>query len=128
MCDTMALPISTPRWPRRIRRLFTTAVLVAGAALLSWGIVEMSAEGGVVTHLGGYDVNATIDEQMMLNVTISTVDAVAPPLVHASDVFQADVVGEEDDVYYDDEGEDDEMVDDPNDYEVASQRRREPKS
>ena len=119
MCDTMALPISTPKWRRHIRRLLTTTSLLAGALVLTWSIVEMADEGGVVAHIGGVEINATIDEEMMLNLRISAVGTVASPVGASDPATGTTARGEEDYVFYDDEGEDDQMVDTPFNYQIA---------
>ena len=131
MSDSMAPPIatSTSNWPRRLRRVALTVAVVAGFAVASWSLFEMAGHDGLVVEIEGYRISASIDDQMMLLLAISNVETV-PPAIRANDLFSSEVEGtsEADYVYYDSEGEDDEMVDTPVDYQVAGQRHAAPKS
>ena len=116
MCDTMALPVSTPKWPRRFRRLLTSTALLVATLALSWSLVKMADEGGVVAHIGGVEINASIDDQMMLNLRISgTVPA------SVDNTQSTRVSGKEGHIDYNDE--DDQMVDLPNNYGITKRSR-----
>ena len=127
MCDTMALPIATPTWSRRVRRLFVVAALALGLGGMSWSLVEMADDEGLVAEFAGYRVSATIDEQMMLSLAISHVQS-ARPEIKTTDQISSLFTREADYVYYDVENQDDEMVDLPADYQVAGERNSVPKT
>ena len=125
MSDTLALPTATRTWPRRLRRFVLTAALATGLVAVSWSLIEMANGDGLVAEVAGYRISATIDEQMMLNLAISYGES-APRAIRANDVFSSHAENntEADYVYYDDEDQDDEMVDPARDYQVAGERER----
>ena len=129
MSDTLALPTATRTWPRRLRRFVLTAAVATGLVAVSWSLIEMANGDGLVAEVAGYRISATIDEQMMFNFAISYGEP-APRAIRADDVFSSHVENntEADYVYYDDEDQDDEMVDPARDYQVAGQRHVAPKS
>ena len=129
MSDTLALPTATRTWPRRLRRFVLTAALATGLVAVSWSLIEMANGDGLVAEVAGYRISATIDEQMMLNLAISYGES-APLAIRANDVFSSHAENntEADYVYYDDEDQDDEMVDPARDYQVAGERYAAPKS
>ena len=94
---------------------------------MSWSLVEMADDEGLVAEFAGYRVSATIDEQMMLSLAISHVKS-ARPEIKTTDRTSSLFTREADYVYYDIENQDDEMVDLPADYQVAGERNSVPKT